>query len=109
MSEYKQFNFSVTVVHPNTFRLRVIRVFSDVRFLQNRLLTELNSTISGVHFSVATIFHYLNFVQFCSNSTLKLSHRFSSQWLKPVVDISSSPRNRDAIIGDYLKEALICG
>ena len=36
-------------------------------------LTELNSAISVVHFSFATVFQYLNFVRFRSYSELNFS------------------------------------
>ena len=62
MAEYNQFIFSGTLVHSNIFRLRLKRSFSDAWFAQNKFLTELNLAISGVHFSVTTIFHYLKFV-----------------------------------------------
>ena len=87
MAEYNRFIFSGTLVHSNIFRLRLIRAFSDARFTQNKFLTELNLVISGVHFSVTTIFQYLKFVRFCSYSNLKLSYGFSLQWWKPFVDI----------------------
>ena len=80
MTEYNQFIFSGTLVHPNIFRLRLIRAISDAWFTQNKFLTELNLAIPGVHFSVTTIFQYLKFVRFCSYSKLKLSHRCSLQW-----------------------------
>ena len=87
MAEYNRFIFSGTLVHSNIFRLRLIRAFSDARFTQNKFLTELNLVISGVHFSVTTIFQYLEFVRFCSYSNLKLSYGFSLQWWKPFIDI----------------------
>ena len=80
MTEYNQFIFSGTLVHPNIFRLRLIRVFSDAWFVQNKVLTELNLAISGVHFSFATIFQYLNFVRFGLYSKLKLSCECKLQW-----------------------------
>ena len=86
MTECNRFIFSEILVHPNIFRLRLFRAFSDSWFAQNKFLTELNS-ISAVHFSFATIFQYLNFVRFCSYSKLKLSYGCSLQWLKPFVDI----------------------
>ena len=87
MAEYNQIIFSGTLVHSNIFRLRLIRAFSDAWFAQNKFLTELNLVISGVHFSVTTIFQYLKFVRFCSYSKLKLSYGCSLQWSKPFVDI----------------------
>ena len=87
MAEYNQFIFSGTLVHSNIFRLRLIRAFSDAWFAQNKFLTELNLVISGVHFSVTTIFQYLKFVRLCSYSKLKLSYGCSLQWWKPFVDI----------------------
>ena len=80
MAEYNQFIFPVTLVHLNIFRLRLIRAISDAWFTQNKFLTELNLAISGVHFSVTTIFQYLKFVRFCSYSKLKLSYRCNLQW-----------------------------
>ena len=65
MSEYNRFIFSGTLVHPNIFRLRLFRAFSDAWFAQIKFLTELNSPISGVQFSFATIFQCLIFVRFC--------------------------------------------
>ena len=59
MTEYNQLIFSGTIVHANVFRLRLIRAFFDAWFAQNEFLTELNSPISGVHFSFATIFNNL--------------------------------------------------
>ena len=87
MAEYNRFIFSGTLVHSNIFRLRLIRAFFDAWFAQNKFLTELYLAISGVHFSVITIFQYLKFVRFCSYSKLKLSHGCSLQWCKPFVDI----------------------
>ena len=86
MTEYNRF-ISGTLVRPNIFRLKLIRPFSDAWFTQNKFLTELNLAISAVHFSFATIFQYLNFVQLCSYFKLKLSYRCSLQWWKSVVDI----------------------
>ena len=60
MTEYNQFIFSGTLVHPNIFRLRLIRAISDAWFTQNKFLTELNLAISGVHFSVTKFFIILN-------------------------------------------------
>ena len=60
MAEYNQFIFSGTLVHSNIFRLRLIRAIFDAWFTQNKFLTEVNLAISGVHFSVATIFQYFN-------------------------------------------------
>ena len=71
---------SGTLVHPNIFRLSLIRAFPDAWFTQNKFLTELNLAFSGVHFPVTTIFHYLKFVRFRSYSKLKLSYRCSLQW-----------------------------
>ena len=87
MAEYNQFIFSGTLVHSNIFRLRLIRAISDAWFAQNKFLTEVNLAISGVHFSVTTIFQYLKFVRFCSYSKLKFSYGCSLQWWKPFVDI----------------------
>ena len=70
---------SGTLVHPNIFRLGLIRAFFDAWFAQNKFLTELNSAIFGVHFSFATNFQYLKFVRFRSYSKLKLSYGGSLQ------------------------------
>ena len=87
MDKYNLFIFSGTIVHPNIFRLRLIRAFSDKWFAQNKFLTELNSPISGVHFSFATIFQYLIFVWLRSYFELKLSYQRSLQWWKRFVGI----------------------
>ena len=79
--------FSGTLVHLNIFRLKLFRAFFDAWFAQNEVLTELNSPISGLHFSFATLFQYLSSVQFGWYSKLKLSYRFSLQWWKPFVNI----------------------
>ena len=80
MTEYNQFIFSRTLFHAIIFRLRLKRAFFDAWFAQNKFLTELNLAISGVHFSVTTIFQYLEIVRFCSYSKLKLSYGCSLQW-----------------------------
>ena len=49
-------------------------------------LTELNSTISAVHISFATLFHHLNFVRLCSNFEPKPSHAINLKWWKSFVD-----------------------
>ena len=64
MTEYNQFIFSGTLALLNIFRLRLILTFTDAWFTQNKILTELNSPISGVHFSFATVFQNFNFVRF---------------------------------------------
>ena len=87
MTEYNQFIFSETLVHPNIFRLRLIRAFSDAWFAQNKLLTEVILAFSGVHFSLATFLQYLKLVRFCSYSKLKFSYGCNLQWWKPFVDI----------------------
>ena len=87
MTEYNQFIFSGTLVHSNIFRLRLSWAFSDAWFVQNKFLTELKLAISGVHFSVTTIFQYFKFVPFRSYSKLKFSYGCSLQWWKPFVDI----------------------
>ena len=87
MAEYNQFIFPGTLVHPNIFRLGLFRAFSDAWFAQNQFLTELNSPISGVHFSFATVFQILNFVRFRSYSKLKFSRGRSLQWWQLFVDI----------------------
>ena len=63
MTEYNQFIFSGTLVHANIFRLRLFWALFDAWFTQNKFLTELNSAISAVHFSFATIFQYLYFIR----------------------------------------------
>ena len=61
MTEYNRFIFSGTLVHPNIFRLRVIRAFFDAWFTQNKFLTELILAISGVHFfRLLQFFNILN-------------------------------------------------
>ena len=87
MIDYNQFIFSATLVHLNIFRLRLIRAVFNAWFARNKFLTELNSAISGVHFSFATNFQYLRFVRFRSYSKLKLSYRYSLPWWKPFFDI----------------------
>ena len=87
MIQYNQIIFSGALVNPNIFRLGLIRAFSDAWFAQNNVLTELNSANSAVHFWFATIFQCFNFVRFCSNSKLKLSHGRNLQWCKPFLDI----------------------
>ena len=87
MTEYNRFIFSETLAHPNTFRLGLFQAFPVAWFAQNKFLTALILPISGVHFSFATIFQYLNFVRFRSYSKLKFSYRYSLQWWKPFVDI----------------------
>ena len=62
MADYNRFIFSAPLGYPNILRLRLIRAFFDAWFTQNKLLTELNLAISGVHFSFAIIFQYLKFV-----------------------------------------------
>ena len=80
MTEYNRFIFLGTLVHSIIFRLRLVRDCSDAWFAQNKFLTELNFAISGVHFSFATIFQYLKFVQFSSYSKRKLPYGCSLQW-----------------------------
>ena len=87
MAENIRFIFSGTLVLPNIFRLRLIRALSNAWFAQNKILTEVNLAISGVHFLFTAIFQYLNFVRFRSYSKLKFSYRCSLQWWKPFVDI----------------------
>ena len=79
MTGYIRFNFTETLVHSNIFRLRLFRAFYDAWFAQNKLLTELNSPISAVYFSFATIFQYFNFLRFRSYSELKISYECSLQ------------------------------
>ena len=80
MTEYNQFIFSGTLVHLNSFRLGLIRTLFDVWFAQKKFLTELNLPISGVHFSFATIFQYINLVRFRSYSNFKGPSKSTSQW-----------------------------
>ena len=80
MTQYIRFIFSGTLVHLNIFRSRLLWAFFDTWFAQKKVLTELSLPISGVHFSFATIFQYLNFVRFRSYSKLKLSYGCSLQW-----------------------------
>ena len=87
MTECNQSFFSGTLVYSNIFSLGLIRGFLDAWCALNKLLTELNSPISGVHFSFATIFQHLTFVRHCSYSKLKFSHGSNLQWWKPFVDM----------------------
>ena len=87
MTGYIRFKFPETLVHSNIFRLGLFRAFYEACVAQNKLPTELNSPISAVYFSFATIFQYLNFVQFRSYSDHKISYECSLQWSKPFVDI----------------------
>ena len=50
---------AITLIHSNIFRLRLFRAFFDAWFAQNKVLIELNSPISAVHLSFATIFNTL--------------------------------------------------
>ena len=92
MTEYNRVIFSGTIINANIFRLGLLQAYFHTWFTQDKFLTELNSPISAVHFSFATIFQYLNFVRFCSHSELKLSYRCNLQWRKPFVDIFSHLR-----------------
>ena len=106
MTKYCQIIFSGTLFLPNIFHLKLFWGFSDAWFAQNKLLTELNSPISAVHFSFATTFQYLNFVRFWSYSKHSFFHRFSLQRWKPLVDIFfSSSRSKEANIGEHLKNS----
>ena len=90
MTEYNPFFFSGTLVCSVIFRLRLIRALVEAVeawFAQNEFLTELTLAISAVYFSFATIFQYLNIVQFRSYSKLKFFHECSLQWWKPFVNI----------------------
>ena len=108
MTEYNQFIFSGTLVHPNIFRLKLIWAFSDAWFAQKNCLTELTLAKSGMHFSFPTYFQYLNFVRFRSYSKLKLSCRCSLQWWKPFVDIFFYLREiSKQTLGNIKKTALI--
>ena len=80
MTEYNQFIFSGTLVHLNSFRVRPIRAFFDVWFAQKKFSTELNLPISGVQFSFATIFQYIDFVRFQAYSNFKVPYKGTSQW-----------------------------
>ena len=108
MTEYNQFIFSGTLAHLNIFRLRLILAFTDAWFTQNKILTELNSPISGVHFSFATVFQNFNFVRFRLYSKVKFSYGFSLQWWKPFVDIFFHLWEiSKQILGNIKKTALI--
>ena len=108
MTEYNQFTFSGTLVRLNIFCLGLFRAFSDAWFAQNKVLTELNSTISVVHFSFARIFEYFKVVRFCSYSKFKVSHGCSLQWWKPFVDIFFHLREiRKRTLGNIKKTGLI--
>ena len=52
MTKNNQFIFSGALGHPNIFRLRLFRAFSDAKVAQNKFLTELISPISAAHFSL---------------------------------------------------------
>ena len=107
MTEKNQCILSGTLVHPNIFRLRLIRAFSNAWFAQNKFSTKLNLANSAVHLSFATIVQYLNFVRFHSFSTLKLSYGCSSQRLKPFVDIFFHLREMSKqTLGNIKKTAL---
>ena len=80
MTQYNRVIFSGTLIHANIFRLGLLQAYFDTWFTQDKSLTELNSPVSAVHFSFATILEYLNIVRFCSNSEPKLSYRCSLQW-----------------------------
>ena len=80
MTQYNQFIYSGTLVHPNIVCLGLIRASFDAWFARNEFLTELTLAISGVHFSFATIFHFSKFVRIRSYSKIKLSHGCSLQW-----------------------------
>ena len=87
-TEYNQFIFYGTLVHLNIFRLGLSRAFFDAWFIQNIYLTELNSPISAVYFSFATIFHYFSFISFCSFSKLKICHECNFHGRELFVDIN---------------------
>ena len=59
MTEYIRFTFSGILVGLNIFCLGLFRAFSDAWFAQNKVLTELNSTISVVHFRLLEFFNIL--------------------------------------------------
>ena len=80
MTEYNQFISSGILVLSNIFCLGLKRAFFDAWFAQNNFLTELNLAISGVHFSFATIFQYINLVRFRSYSNFKGPSKSTSQW-----------------------------
>ena len=107
MTGYIRFNFPETKVHSNIFRLRLFRAFYEAWFAQNKLPTELNSPISAVYFSLATIFQYLNFVRFRSYSDLKLSYGCSLQWSKPFVEIFFISEKLGSKHWGHSKKALI--
>ena len=108
MTEYNRFIFSGSLVQRIIFRLRIFRAFSDVWFAQSKFLAELNSPISAVYFSFATIFQYVSFVRFYSYSKLKLSYVCNLQWFKPFVDIFFHLREiGKQTLGNIKKTALI--
>ena len=108
MTEFNRFIFSGTLVQPNIIRSRLFLAFFVAWFAQNQFFTELNSPISAVHFSFATIFQNLNFVRFRSYSKLRLSFGFNLRWLKPFVDIFFHLREiRKQTLGNIKKTALI--
>ena len=66
----------------NIFRLTLFRSFSDAWFAQNEFLTELNSPLSAVQLSFATIFQYFSFVRFgFGNHQLTLKFPFLAFFL----------------------------
>ena len=76
--------------------------------LRTKLLTEVNSSHSGVHISFATFFQDFNFVRFCSCSKLKLSYGCSVRSLKLFVDVFFHLREiSKQTLGNIKKTALI--
>ena len=61
MTEFNQFIFSGTLIHPNSFRVGLFQAIFLKWFTQNKFLAEPSSPISAVHFSFATFFQYLYF------------------------------------------------
>ena len=107
MTEYSPLIFSGSLVHPNFFGLRLLQAFFGARFAQNEFLAELNSPISGVHFSFATIFQYLTFIRFCSYSKLELSFGCSLQGWKLFIDLFFHLREiRKQTLGNIKQTAL---
>ena len=78
------------------------------RSLRIKFLTELSLLYSGLHFSFATIFQYLNFVRYRSYFKLKFSHECGLQLWKPFVDIFFHHREiSKQTLGNLKKTALI--
>ena len=100
MTKHYQFIFSGRLVHPNIFRLRLFGVFSERWFTPKNFLTELTSPISGVHFSFATIFQYLNFAH-NPNLSFPMGVVYNSENRLSIFYLSL--RNKQANIGNIKK------